>query len=57
MIPTVKRQYLYVIRVDAEDSEPDDYFLNQESGTITLDLQTLSRDNHEVIEWEEITNA
>lgn len=50
-----RRQFLLTIRIDAENSEETEYFTHEwADGRITLDLETLSNENHEVIEWEEI---
>jgi hypothetical protein len=56
-----RRQFLITIRVDAEDSEPLEYFLaGKMAGSIDyigdqLDLETISSRNHEIVDYEEIT--
>ncbi len=54
---TTRKQFLVTVRIDAFDSEEVEYFFHHwiADGKLTLDTEILSEDNHEVIDWEEIT--
>ncbi len=53
-----RRQFLVTIRIDAFDSEGVEYFFhNWEDGRITIDPESISGENHEVIESEEIPDV
>lgn len=60
-MPQTRRQFLVTIRIDAYESEDVEYFINREKGDYdngdSLDMETLSHENHEVIDWEEIPDV
>ena len=48
------RQYLVTIRIDTDCAEEIEHFFDATKEEIFLDVSQLSRQNHVVIDWEEI---
>jgi hypothetical protein len=49
-----QRQYTILVQIHVENSEEAEYFMDKVDGKIVLDTNTLSKDNHEIVDWEEI---